>query len=173
MPSRLARAALLFCLCGPASALAQQGVVIVPPSVSFPPQAIGTSSVPVTLTVTNPDPVPHTIFTYIAFGCVGFTCPIPPGWYTDFSFVTDCTQSPLLPGASCTVDITFTPTGPGPRNSSLTVYPQFVFTVPPVPLSGTGTDPRAIPTLGPGQLLLLAGLLMGAAIRIGRRTRAR
>jgi hypothetical protein len=167
----LVRLVLLLFLCAPVMGLAQQGVILTPTLVSFPALHIGSTSVPATITVTNPDAVPHTIFVYIEFGCVPDTpCNVPPGWFTDFPFVTNCTQAPLLPGSSCTVEVTFKPTGGGARTSALTVYPQFIFTVPPVPLAGVGTI-ESIPALGPWQLLLVAGLLMLTGILTRRRVR--
>jgi hypothetical protein len=97
-----------------------------PTSLSFGNQAVGTSSAPMTVTLTN-----EATTQYVHLGPV-----VISGDFKDFSETTTCGSS-ILPGTSCTVTVTFTPTETGARTGTLGINgtggPQNV------PLTGTGT----------------------------------
>jgi YVTN family beta-propeller protein len=78
-----------------------------PTTVVFGNQAIGTTSAPQTVTLTNNGSVPES-----------FTIPINGYNWSDFAESSNC-QSPLGAGASCTISITFTPAARGPRTGLL------------------------------------------------------
>jgi hypothetical protein len=103
-------------------------VEVSPASLDFGNQTVGTSSSPLTLTITN---VSAQIVDFGNIAIVG----ADPG---DFSMTRDCGRH-LAGGASCTVSVTFTPQGTGPRTAALRIVndggggPKFVS------LSGNGT----------------------------------
>ncbi|HEX9122995.1 MAG TPA: choice-of-anchor D domain-containing protein [Actinomycetota bacterium] len=57
---------------------------------------------------------------------------------SQFSQSSDCAQSALPPGGSCTVEISFTPTAPGEKVATLVVQAQDVAASASLPLAGTG-----------------------------------
>jgi hypothetical protein len=75
-----------------------------PRSMNLGNQPVGTSSAGRSVTLTNAGPVPITLF---SIGMAG----VNPG---DFSQTNNCGPS-LIPGASCTIQVTFTPTALGGR----------------------------------------------------------
>ncbi len=74
-------------------------------SLNFPAQLVGTISPVQTVSLTNYGSTPLTVFSILASG--------------DFAQANICGGS-VLPGASCTVSISFTPTWPGSRAGALT-----------------------------------------------------
>src|ERR671927_1068321 len=117
---------------------AAPAVSFTPTSLTFPAQAIGTTSAPQSITVTNTGnaglfinsaAVRNTLeFTEVSDGCSGVT---------------------LAPGTSCSVSITFSPTGTGTRSAAFTLTDNAANSPQTVPLAGTGTGqnpPLAIDT---------------------------
>ena len=113
-------------------------ISVSPSSLSFPDTAVGQSSSPLSLTVTNSTPTPRFIRSIHLSGS-------NPG---DFSQTNDCRRAI----SSCTVSVIFTPTATGARSANLNVLVGVsTFTVA---LSGTGlTGPGPGP--GPGAVLSL------------------
>ncbi len=103
-------------------------VEVSPASLDFGDQTVGTSSSPLPVTITN---VSAHVVDFGNIAIVG----ADPG---DFSMTRNCGRH-LGGGASCTVSVTFTPKGTGPRTAALQINddgggsPQFVS------LSGNGT----------------------------------
>jgi phospholipase C len=96
-------------------------------SLSFGNQPMGTTSAPLPITLTNTGTATLTI-----------TSIVPSG---DFAESDNCNGS-VLPNASCTLNVTFTPTGLGLRTGSLTLNDNASDSPQIVTLSGTGTaDP--------------------------------
>ncbi|MEZ0114343.1 hypothetical protein ABH920_008377 [Catenulispora sp. EB89] len=95
-----------------------------PSSVSFGNQAVGSTSGAQTVTVTNPGSVAA------AISSVGATGP--------FAQTNNC-GSALAAGASCAVQVTFTPTASGAANGTLSVASNAPSSPLTVALSGTGT----------------------------------
>jgi hypothetical protein len=60
----------------------------------------------------------------------------------DFVAVDGC-SSRVPPGGSCTIDVTFTPSGEGMRTASLTLTSNVTGPAVTLPLSGTATPPKA------------------------------
>lgn len=147
-------------------------VRITPSSLTFAPQTVGSASDRVTITITNIGIIPRRLDVYRE----GIFCPailvnpcqIPPGWY-DFSLATDCTPTPgwlgppLPPGGTCTVDVTFQPSGVGRRTSGITVYAENIVTTPRIVLEGVGIA-AAVPAVSILHLVLGAGLLGVAGV---------
>jgi hypothetical protein len=71
------------------------------------------------------------------------------------------------PGGTCTVDVTFRPTGTGLRRSAIVIYPDNIFSNPPVRIQGIGIV-APVPASGRPQLLLLATLLVLGAFCFSR-----
>ncbi len=97
-----------------------------PSSVAFASRTVSTTSPAQTLTITNGGACPITIASMAITG--------------DFTFVSACPAT-LAPGATCTVDVTFTPLVVGARAGSLTVNTTDVTGTAGrqvLPLSGTG-----------------------------------
>jgi hypothetical protein len=110
--------------------LTGQGAVktaaVAPSNLTFASQLVGASSSTQTITVTNPGPLGLQISHVQASG--------------DFSETNNCGPS-LGPGASCTVDVTFTPTATGSRTGTLTITDDAPDSPQTVALSGSGGNP--------------------------------
>src|SRR4051794_10067007 len=117
---------------------AAPAVTFTPTSLTFAAQAIGTTSAPQSITITNTGnaslfinsaAVPNTLdFTEVNDGCSGLT---------------------LAAGTSCSVSITFSPTASGTRSARFTLTDNAATSPQTVPITGTGTGtnpPLAIDT---------------------------
>jgi hypothetical protein len=100
-----------------------------PTSLSFPNQLIGTTSSPMTVTLTDTGDAPLNIWSVVITG--------------DFSFTTTC-GAQLATGASCTFAVSFTPTAAGMRTGALSVSDNAAGSPQQLVLSGTGYGPGAI-----------------------------
>ncbi len=98
-----------------------------PSSLNFPAQAVGTSSSPQTVTLTNTGGATLTITSIASSG--------------DFSQTNTCGSS-VAAGANCAINITFAPTTTGSRGGSITVVDNASPATQTVNLSGTGTAPQ-------------------------------
>jgi len=88
---------------------AAPAVTFTPTSLTFASQAIGTTSAPQSITVANTGTANLFINSAQTRGVNGL----------DFTQVSDsCSGSTLPPGTSCSVSITFSPTGTGTRSAS-------------------------------------------------------
>src|ERR671930_1336293 len=113
---------------GTSTTAAAPAVTFAPTSLTFAAQAIGTTSAPQSVTVTNTGnaslfinsaAVPNTLdFTEVNDGCSGLT---------------------LAAGTSCSVSITFSPTGTGTRSAAFTLTDNAANSPQKVPITGTGT----------------------------------
>lgn len=102
-------------------------------SVAFPNTAVGTTSAPVPVVLTNSGETP------MVFDAPAFVTAAP------FDITTNTCGSTLAPGASCTVNVTFTPTSAQTYlvcGCALHVHSNGVDLT--LPLSGTGTAPPAM-----------------------------
>jgi uncharacterized repeat protein (TIGR01451 family) len=105
-----------------------------PASVSFADEAVGTTSSPQNITLTNTNnAIGPLIISSIAIKGVNSE---------NFSQTNNCPASLAL-GATCQINITFTPAALGISNASLTVTDNAPGSPQSVPLSGTGTQPVA------------------------------
>jgi hypothetical protein len=98
-------------------------------SVEFGTQMVNTTSAPRAATVTNTGSSPQPVRGRMNG---------EPGQWQDFAFTNDC-PSMLVVGASCTFNITFTPSATGRRSASLNVDGTFD-EEGSVNLIGTGTN---------------------------------
>jgi hypothetical protein len=98
-------------------------------SVEFGTQMVNTTSAPRAVTVTNTGSTPQPVRGRMNG---------EPGQWQDFAFTNDC-PSMLVVGASCTFNITFTPSATGRRGASLYVDGNFD-EEGSVNLIGTGTN---------------------------------
>jgi hypothetical protein len=80
-----------------------------PGNLNFPPQKVGTTSQPKTITLNNPSSV---LLSVSGISVTGTNA-------TDFSYTSICGKT-LQPGASCTITVTFTPRVIGNRSANLT-----------------------------------------------------
>jgi phospholipase C len=99
------------------------GVSVSQSSLTFAAQQVGTSSAPLSFTVTNTTLIPLNIGTIATTG--------------DFSQTNNCT-SPLAAGTNCTVNITFTPTATGTRTGGFSIADSDFESPQNVALNGTG-----------------------------------
>lgn len=116
--------------CTPTTASSAPAVLLSPTSLSFASQAVGTTSAPQSLTVSNSGTaplfissagVPNTLdFTVVGDGCSGLTLPV---------------------GAGCNVWIAFNPTQAGTRTATFVVTDNAPNSPQSAPLSGTSTSP--------------------------------
>jgi len=108
----------------------QTAVVVSPAVVNFGSLAIGSTSDPMTVTVTNSTPAIVNIS--------GVTIS-EAGSSVDFHQTSTTCTSTLAVGASCTVQVTFQPTVAGPISASVEVTDDAVGSPQSATLSGTGT----------------------------------
>jgi uncharacterized repeat protein (TIGR01451 family) len=101
-------------------------------SLSFPAQAVGSPSTPLTVVLTNVGNAPLTGIGVSATG--------------DFAASSACV-SPLAPAASCNISVTFTPTDTGTRAGSLTIQDNAGDSPQSLLLNGTGTPSGPAVTL--------------------------
>lgn len=155
---------------------AQSMLAVSPTAVSFPSGAVGARSAPQAVVVTNIDSAPHNVYLFFDPGesCGGeIPCRPPPG-YSDFPSSTDCPTTPisLAAGGSCTVTLTFAPSGPGARQSNLAVYCGLACGSTLVPLLGLAPF-DSVPTLDHWALSLLCVLVVFVAAFFWRKARRR
>lgn len=107
-------------------------VVVAPASINFPNQPQGAASTPIPLTLTNNTKTPLTISSITATG--------------DFAQTTTCPASTatLAAGASCTINVTFTPTQAGLRTGAITVTHNAAGSPLTIPLAGVGLAPSLL-----------------------------
>jgi hypothetical protein len=115
-------------------------VTFAPTSLTFAAQAIGTTSAPQTITITNSGNAPLFINSAQTRGANPL----------DFTQVNDgCSGLTLAAGTSCSVAITFTPTASGTRSATFILTDNAANSPQTVPITGTGTGqnpPLAIDT---------------------------
>jgi P pilus assembly chaperone PapD len=103
-------------------------VVLSPPSVSFGAVAVGSTSAPVTVTISNQQSATLT-FSYAASG--------------DFSVVPGgslpCNSNTIAAGSHCTLSVTFSPTFGGTIAGALTITHSALFSPQEITLSGSGS----------------------------------
>ena len=102
-----------------------QAATLSPTSLTFPSQSIGTASAAQAVTITNSGNAGLTVNSIQATGAYAQT--------------SNCPGS-LSAGASCTINVTFSPTVAGPANGTLTVTDNAVGSPQSVSLTGTGSD---------------------------------
>jgi hypothetical protein len=118
-------------------------VSLVPPSLTFGPQAIGTISPAQTATLTNTGAAPLTLSN---IGLTGLDA-------SDFAQTNTCGPT-LAPNDNCQVSVTFTPTATGSLSAAVSVTDDAPRSPQTVGLVGTGT--AAIATLSPLNLTFLS-----------------
>jgi hypothetical protein len=113
------------------SALSGTGTAIKfnPASLTFPATAVGTSSSPMTDTLSNLGSTAITITSIVIGGTNS----------TDYTQTNNCGSS-LAAKASCTITVTFTPTATGTRSANVTVTDSDVTSPQKLILSGTGSQ---------------------------------
>jgi hypothetical protein len=113
-------------------------VTVTPTSETFASQVIGTTSAAKVVTVKNTG----TPTTTLSLGITG-----------DFAItpISTCGTT-LAGGASCAIDVTFTPTQTGTRTGTLSVTDQASNSPQKVSLTGTGANPAATVTVTPTSL---------------------
>ena len=112
------------------SVLLQTTTSVSPASIAFPPQAIGTTSQPQTVTLTNLGSSNLTISSITISG--------PNA--SDFSQTNKC-GSVLAAGASCSISVTFSPSTRAFLTATLTIADSALGSPQLVSLSGQGTRP--------------------------------
>ena len=109
-----------------------------PANLTFPTTKVGTSAVPMSVSISNGGAMSLNMSSMSASG--------------DFSQSNNC-GAVVAPGASCVVNVVFTPTASGSRNGALTINDDAQSgSVQTVSLSGTGAVPTA--SVAPGTLTL-------------------
>jgi hypothetical protein len=121
------------------SVFLQTAAQLSPTGLTFGDQSIGTTSPPQTVTLTN---VGNGTMTISGVAVTGTNS-------SDFGQTNTCGTS-LAPGASCAINVTFTPNATGSLSASLSVTDSAVGSPQTVSLTGTGT--QATVTLSPTSL---------------------
>jgi hypothetical protein len=109
--------------------------VLSPTSLTFAAQDVNTASAPQAITLSNQGTGAFSISSVTATG--------------EFSQTNNCGSS-LAAGASCTINVTFTPTGVGTRSGTVAITDTAPGSPHVVSLTGTGRGPAA--SLSPGSL---------------------
>jgi VCBS repeat protein/ASPM-SPD-2-Hydin domain-containing protein/centrosomal CEP192-like protein len=108
-----------------------------PSSLTFSTQSVGTTSAAQTVTLTNTGGAPLNLTSLAASG--------------DFAQTNNCGSS-VAAGASCTINVTFTPTTSGTRTGTLTIADNASGSPQTVSLTGTGGSTAPALTLSPSSL---------------------
>jgi hypothetical protein len=108
-------------------------------SLTFAPQAAGTSSVAQSITLTN------TGGAVVTLSSITLNAPAP----AQFSELSTCSNS-LAPAATCTITVTYAPTVIGSASSSITIADSAVGSPQTITLSGSATGPSV--SLSPASL---------------------
>jgi hypothetical protein len=116
-------------------------VGVFPTNLSFSNQVIGTTSTSQTVTLTNNDSTVLSI-TSIAISDTNAS---------DFAETDNCIGS-VAAGASCSINVTFTPAAAGSRMGSLNITNNLSASPMPVPLTGTGVAVTRIVSLSASSL---------------------
>ncbi len=128
----------------------QPTVTVTPGSLTFPATLQNTASSPMSVTVKNTSTSSQTItFSNISTG---------EGPFTVSGGTCSTDSSPLSAGASCTIAVTFTPTGTAPSSGTLTIADNAATSPQLVPLSGTTLVPQIAVQITPGSLTFPATL---------------
>jgi hypothetical protein len=106
-------------------------------SLSFSPQAVGTTSAAQTVTLSNTSSQPLLIYGIKVFD--GFGRP----YAGDFSASNNCGKN-LAAGQSCSIAVSFTPTGTGARTGSVSISDNAPNSPQTVSLIGIGALPTAV-----------------------------
>jgi len=101
----------------------QEPVTLSPGSLTFSTQVVGSSSAASVVTLKNNQVTGLSISSIVASG--------------DFAQTTSCGGT-VAPGATCTINVTFTPTAMGGRSGAVTITHNAVTSPGVIPLSGTG-----------------------------------
>jgi subtilisin family serine protease len=108
-------------------------ITVSPSPLAFPSQQVGTSSSPLTVSVTNSGAVALQISAISITGA--------------FSQTNTClTSTGIAVGQSCQISVVFTPTSPGPQAGQLTITANIAGSPQSIQLSGTGTTSVTGPT---------------------------
>jgi len=129
---------------------------ISPASLTFGPQAIGTTSAAQGVLVSNEGGQSLTISSLTLSGSDGDWLALTT---SEFAETNDCGSS-LPPGGSCTINVAFSPTGTGARTATLNINDSFGDSPQQISLTGTGSSallnarpfvhPLAPPSAAPG-----------------------
>jgi len=101
-----------------------------PSSLAFSTQVFNTSSAPLTLTLDNTSSLALTVTSISLSG--------------DFSETDKCVNVPVAVGASCSIQVTFTPQATGPLSGEMTIYANVYGGQLTVDLTGTGSPAGAM-----------------------------
>ena len=127
---------------------AEPGLTVTPTSFNFGNVLLGSSAGPQAITLTNDGAAPLSISGITLSG--------------DFSKTSTCViGSALAGGASCTVDVTFTPGVAGSRSGALTIFHDANNSPTLVNLTGAGVTPAPAVTFSPTSLAF-SGTTVGA-----------
>jgi hypothetical protein len=102
-----------------------KAVFLLQPSLTFPNQAVGSTSRAITAQFTNAGISALTLYSITASG--------------DFAQTNSCPTT-LQPQAVCTMNVTFTPTAAGTRTGTITISDDATSGNQTITLTGTGTD---------------------------------
>ena len=102
-------------------------VSLSPTQLTFPAQKVGTKSAPQSVTLTNTGPTALTIFS------------VTITKLEEFTQTNNCVPQ-VAAGASCTIEVTFTPTSKGTHEATLSLSDNGGSSPQTVPLTGTGTN---------------------------------
>jgi|GEM_PF-885360 len=116
-------------LTGTGAAAGAPAVTLSPASLTFNSQTVGTRSAAQAVTLTNSGSATLTITSIAVSGANG----------SDFAQTNNCGTS-LAANASCSINVTFTPTAAGTRTASVSVTDNAAGSPQNVPLSGTGAS---------------------------------
>ena len=108
-----------------AKVLVGPDIAISPATLSFTVQSVGTTSTAQTITVTSIGDSPLTITPGTGVVISG-----------EFAETDNCKGATLAVGETCTIDVTFSPTTPGPKSGTITITDNALGSPHSVPLSG-------------------------------------
>jgi len=108
-----------------------------PPSLAFSSQTFGTASSPQTVTLTNTGSLALAVTSIAMSG--------------DFTETDNCVNTSVAAGATCSIQVVFTPQATGARSGTMTIYANVYGGQLAVDLTGTGSPAGAV-SLAPASL---------------------
>jgi len=115
------------------------------PAVSFSPTSVTMTQVRTTTGAAPPTTLTNVGTADLHLGTLTFGGAHPLEW----SEVDTCANATIVPLGSCTIDLSFTPADVGDRSATLIVADDANQNPHTLTLTGTGIDPKAVPTPSP------------------------
>jgi trimeric autotransporter adhesin len=122
------------------------GFTVSSSTLNFPATRVGSTQAPQSITFTNNTPAPIAVdFAQLTYYDTPLTGANPGDFQLQFATDREGCPTPVLPGASCTLQFAFVPTATGPRSAYLTLHNTSANPYISVLFTGVGLENNAGP----------------------------